>query len=69
MKYLVNHFLALIMQLKVKVTSRGQGHVHFTTEQCTMNVWAYFTAYGTMYRTEVKVTKTFKIENLTQLKK
>ena len=45
------------MQLKVKVTSKGQGHVHFTTEQdtfialilCTMNVWAYFTAYGTIH--------------------
>ena len=42
------------MQLKVKVTSKGQGHVYFTTEQetflhCTMNVWAYFTAYDTRH--------------------
>ena len=56
MKYLVNHFLALIMQLKVKVTPKGQGHVHLTTKQdtialilCTMNAWAYFTAYGTIH--------------------
>ena len=39
MKYLVNHFFALIMQLKVKVTSKGQGHVHFTTEQDTLLHW------------------------------
>ena len=38
MYYLVNIFLALIMQyfLKVKVTLNGQGHVHFTTEQDTL---------------------------------
>ena len=41
MKYLVNHFLALIMQLKVNVTSKGQGHVHFTTEQDTLLHWYY----------------------------
>ena len=41
------------MQLKVKVTLIGQGHMHFTNEQgpfiasivCTMSAWAYFTAY------------------------
>ena len=33
MKYLVNYLLALIMQLKDKVASKGQGQLHFTTEQ------------------------------------
>ena len=56
----------------------GQGHIersrssafYYITRYfivlilCTMNVWAYFTAYGTIlsYRMEVKVTKAFKIK-------
>ena len=67
------------MQLKVKVISKGQGHVHFTTEQDTLLHWycvqwmyghiLLLMAQYILYRTEVKVTKAVKLKNLTQLKK